>query len=82
MKKPPQKRSFVSINRFETDRLALTRFVAGLGLVDDVNAALAADQLVVAVAITQRLEAVTDLHRLSHFFPKRPVEGPKHQATE
>ena len=43
-------------------RLALTSLIAWLGLVDDVNAALAAHELVVAMATTQRLERVADLH--------------------
>src|SRR5205085_2195743 len=42
---------------------ALAGLVALLGLVDDVNAALAAHDLVVAVAPTQRLQRVADLHR-------------------
>ena len=46
---------------------ALTCLVAWLGLVDDVNATLAANQLVVAVAGAEALEAVTDLHGFSHF---------------
>ena len=56
-------------------QLTLARLIARLCLVDDVNTALAADQLVVAVTVAQRLEAVTDLHGLSHF-SKRPMEGP------
>jgi hypothetical protein len=43
-------------------RLALTRLEARVGLVDDVNATLATDQLVVAVALHQALEGVTNFH--------------------
>ncbi|MEN9755696.1 MAG: hypothetical protein RLZ07_2078 [Pseudomonadota bacterium] len=41
---------------------ALTRLVALLGLVDDVDAALAANQLVVAMTLAEALQAVADLH--------------------
>ena len=44
---------------------ALARLVARSGLVDDVNAALAANQLVVAVTRLQRLERILDLHGLA-----------------
>jgi formiminotetrahydrofolate cyclodeaminase len=43
-------------------KLALTRFEAGVGLVDDVNTTLATDQLVVAMALHQALEGVTNFH--------------------
>ena len=42
--------------------LALTSLVALLGLVDDVDPALATNQLVVAVTAADRLQRVTDLH--------------------
>src|SRR5690606_2355405 len=45
--------------------LALTSLVARVGLVDDVNAALAANQTIVAVTALERLERVLDLHRSS-----------------
>jgi hypothetical protein len=41
---------------------ALASLEARLGLVDDVNPALATDDLVVAVAATQRFQRVTDFH--------------------
>ena len=41
---------------------ALPRLVALLGLVDDVDAALAANQLVVAMTLAEALQAVADLH--------------------
>jgi hypothetical protein len=41
---------------------ALPSLKAALNLVDDVNPALAADQTVVAVATTQGLQRITDLH--------------------
>ena len=47
---------------FSGATLALTRFEAALGLIDDVNPALAADQTVVAVAAAQRLQRISDLH--------------------
>lgn len=42
--------------------LALTGLEAWVGLVDDVNAALATDQLVVAVALHQALEGIAYFH--------------------
>ena len=58
---------------------ALTRLVALLGLVDDVNAALAANQLVVAMALAEALEAVADLHRFIPIFmrpkPRLPFKS-------
>lgn len=44
---------------------ALTRFVAWLSLVDDVDAAFAANELVVTVTLAEALEAITDLHGFS-----------------
>jgi hypothetical protein len=41
---------------------ALARLVARRGLVDDVNASLATNQLVVAVAQLQGFERILDLH--------------------
>src|SRR6478736_3415841 len=49
-------------------RSALAGLVALLRLVDDVDAALATNQLVVTMAAAQRLERVADLHRRA---PKR-----------
>jgi hypothetical protein len=43
-------------------RSTLARLEAALNLVDHVNAALAANQAVVAVATTQRFQRVTDFH--------------------
>ena len=43
--------------------LALTRLVALLGLVDDVYAAFAANELVVTMTLAQALEAVPNFHR-------------------
>jgi hypothetical protein len=43
-------------------KLALTGFKARIGLVDDVDTALAAHQLVVAVALDQGLEGIADFH--------------------
>src|SRR5689334_23972362 len=43
-------------------RSALARFEAALGLVDDVDPALAADDAVVAVTAAQRLERIADFH--------------------
>src|SRR3954463_11007914 len=48
---------------FRDHALALAGLVALLRLVDDVDAALAAHDLVVAVAPAQRLEGIADLHR-------------------
>ena len=41
---------------------ALTRLEAGIALVDDVNAPLAADDAAVLVALLQRFEGIGDLH--------------------
>ena len=46
----------------KNDQSALTRLEALLDLVDDVNATLATNQLVVAMAVAQRLQRITDLH--------------------
>ena len=46
---------------------ALTRLVALLGLVDDVYAALATHELVVAVTLAQALEAVANFHGLNPY---------------
>jgi hypothetical protein len=45
--------------------LALTRFETRIGLVDDVNPALAAHQLVVAVALDQGLERIANFHNFT-----------------
>jgi hypothetical protein len=42
--------------------LALTRLKARVGLVDNVNATLATDQLVVAMTLHQTLEGIADFH--------------------
>jgi hypothetical protein len=42
--------------------LTLTRLETGIGLVDDIDAALATDDLVVAVALHQTLERIADFH--------------------
>jgi hypothetical protein len=49
--------------RWPNSNLALASLEAALGLVDHVNAALAANQTVVAVTGAQRLQRVTDFHR-------------------
>lgn len=46
-------------------KLALTRFEAWVLLVDDVDAAFAANQTVVAVAALQRFQRILDFHRLA-----------------
>jgi hypothetical protein len=54
--------------------LALAGLEAGVGLVDDVNAALATDQLVVAVALHQTLEGIANFHDYTYMggiFPPR-----------
>lgn len=45
------------------NELALTRLVALLCLVDDVDAAFAANELVVTMTLAQALEAVPNFHR-------------------
>jgi hypothetical protein len=49
--------------------LTLTRLEAWVGFVDDVNAALATDDLVIAVALHQTLEGVADLHDFHLIWP-------------
>ena len=44
--------------------LALARLEARIGLVDDIDPALAADQLVVTMALGQRLQGIANLHGL------------------
>jgi hypothetical protein len=44
----------------------LAGFEAFLGLVDDVNAALAANQTVVAVTLGQRFQRITNFHNDHH----------------
>ena len=51
--------SFVAIKR---RCLTLAGLEAGVGFVDDVNPALAADHLVVAVTLDQRFERIADFH--------------------
>jgi hypothetical protein len=53
----------VDSSRSEQTASALTSFVAFLRLVDDINATLAAHELIVAMAATQRLQGITDFHR-------------------
>jgi hypothetical protein len=55
--------------------LTLARLVALLGLVDDVEPAATADDAIVAMALSQRLERILDLHD-----PSRSV-GRKTSAT-
>ena len=57
-KTPARPGFFVS----NSETSALAGFVALLRLVDDIDTALAADQLVVAVTAAQRLERVADFH--------------------
>jgi hypothetical protein len=45
-----------------TQSLALTGFEAWIGLVDDVDAALAADELVVAMTLHQAFEGIANFH--------------------
>src|SRR5204862_28443 len=55
------------------NRSALAGLEALLGLVDDVDAALAAHELVVAVTGAQRLERVANLHRSHIGTDSRPA---------
>ena len=61
-KKAPPKRSFHLTQPNGRGELALTSLIAWLGLVDDVHAALATNQLVVTVTGAKALQAVADLH--------------------
>ena len=66
-KKPRLRGAFYSDQQADArdgqSRLALACLVALLGLVDDVYAAFAANELVVTMTLAQALEAVPDLHR-------------------
>jgi hypothetical protein len=53
------------INFSSIGELALTGFEARIGLVDDVDTALAAHQLVVAVALDQGLQGIADFHNFT-----------------
>jgi hypothetical protein len=50
---------------FRKALLALSRLEAFLSLVDDVDAALAANEAVVAMAIAQGFERITDFHDIT-----------------
>ena len=67
-------------------RLALAGLEALVHLVDDVNAAATADELVRAVASHQRLQRVADLHltnpRSNKRGAKAPENWPLHKETE
>lgn len=67
-------------------RLALAGLEALVHLVDDVNAAATADELVRAVASHQRLQRVPDLHlsnpRSNKRGAKAPENWPLHKETE
>jgi hypothetical protein len=53
--------------------LALTGFKAWVGLVDNVNAALATDQFVVAVALHQALEGIANFHDYTYMSGRNPL---------
>lgn len=59
----PNRKSRSTFLGTNTYALALPGLVALLHLVDDVNSALAAHQLVGAVARTQRFQGITNFHR-------------------
>ena len=46
-------------------KLALTRLEARIGLVDDVDTSPAAHQLVIAVALDERLERIANFHDIT-----------------
>jgi hypothetical protein len=52
--------------------LALAGLEAWVGLVDDVNAAFATDQLVVAVALHQALEGIANFHNCTYMGGLKP----------
>ena len=54
-------------NRALISTSALTGLEARCALIDDVNAALAANQLVLAVTCLQRLKRIFDLHGRARF---------------
>jgi hypothetical protein len=54
---------------------ALTGLEAGIGLVDDVDPSLAADQLVVAMALHQTLEGIADFHDYTYMMARSHLNG-------
>jgi hypothetical protein len=50
--------------------LALTGLEAWVGLVDDIDTALATDQLVIAVTLHQTLEGIADFHIHTYIWRK------------
>jgi hypothetical protein len=50
--------------------LALTGLETGVGLVDDINAALATNQLVVTMTFHQTLEGIADFHVHTYIWRK------------
>ena len=60
--------------------LALARLEARIGFVDDVNPALAADQLVVTMALEKRLERIANFHGFNPIMGQSPLKG--HRISE
>jgi hypothetical protein len=58
---------------FRDFKSALAGLEARICLVDDINPALAADQLVVAMALQQSLQRITDFHGLDLWLKANPA---------
>jgi hypothetical protein len=57
--------------------LALPRLETRIGLVDDIDPALAADELVVAMTLHQPLERIANFHKTPVAANGRPVNVPR-----
>jgi hypothetical protein len=57
-----------AVNGVVAGKLSLPRLEASIGLVDDVDAALAPDDTVVPVALDQRFDRIPDLHGSGSLF--------------
>ena len=58
-------RESAAVKTMALRRLSLPRLVARLRLVDDVDAALATHEAVVAMAVTQGFQRITDFHDIT-----------------
>jgi hypothetical protein len=56
----------------ECGQSALAGFETRIGLVDDVNATFATDQLVVAMALHKTLEGIADFHGYTYMMARKP----------
>jgi hypothetical protein len=69
-KQTPHRGLSRAVNIPISTKSALTGLEAGVRLVDDIYAALAADQLVVAMTLHQALEGIADFHGYTYMMAK------------